>query len=105
MPGGVTRPILEQHNMPAGSVPYLFTSGTKFALLLSAAAAAAAAAEVGHNMGLIHDGTTANVTYYTGQGNWAPVSTTDAVRCYIVSSAATSACAQGVISGMSNDYC
>jgi hypothetical protein len=39
-----------------------------------AAAAAAAGAEVGHNMGLSHDGTTLNVTYYKGHGDWAPVS-------------------------------
>jgi uncharacterized repeat protein (TIGR01451 family) len=29
--------------------------------------------EVGHNLGLGHDGTTAGVVYYDGQGNWAPI--------------------------------
>lgn len=29
--------------------------------------------EVGHTLGLIHDGTTAGVAYYQGQGNWAPI--------------------------------
>jgi hypothetical protein len=38
-----------------------------------AAAAAAAAAEVGHNMGLLHDSTTLNVTRCGGHGDWAPV--------------------------------
>jgi hypothetical protein len=31
--------------------------------------------EVGHNMGLSHDGT-ATVGYYSGQGDYAPVSAT-----------------------------
>jgi hypothetical protein len=39
----------------------------------AAAAAAAVTAEVGHTMGLDHDGTT-TVAYYNGQGDWAPVS-------------------------------
>jgi hypothetical protein len=38
-----------------------------------AAAAAAAAAEVGHTMGLSHDGQGTD-PYYYGQGDWAPVS-------------------------------
>ena len=29
--------------------------------------------EVGHNLGLSHDGTTTGSEYYTGQGNWAPI--------------------------------
>jgi autotransporter-associated beta strand protein len=29
--------------------------------------------EAGHTLGLSHDGTTAGVTYYSGQGNWAPI--------------------------------
>lgn len=29
--------------------------------------------EVGHTVGLSHDGTTAGVAYYQGQGNWAPI--------------------------------
>ena len=29
--------------------------------------------EVGHTVGLYHDGTTAGVTYYGGHGNWAPI--------------------------------
>ena len=29
--------------------------------------------EVGHNLGLNHDGTTTGTTYYTGHGNWAPI--------------------------------
>lgn len=29
--------------------------------------------EVGHTLGLSHDGTTNGVEYYTGQGNWAPI--------------------------------
>jgi hypothetical protein len=33
----------------------------------------AAPAEVGHNMGLSHDGSPTN-GYYEGQGDWAPVS-------------------------------
>jgi hypothetical protein len=29
--------------------------------------------EVGHTLGLSHDGTTNGAAYYTGQGNWAPI--------------------------------
>ena len=29
--------------------------------------------EVGHSLGLSHDGTTTGSTYYSGQGNWAPI--------------------------------
>ena len=29
--------------------------------------------EVGHNLGLNHDGTTTGSTYYTGHGTWAPI--------------------------------
>jgi hypothetical protein len=29
--------------------------------------------EVGHTLGLSHDGTTSGSTYYSGQGNWAPI--------------------------------
>jgi autotransporter-associated beta strand protein len=29
--------------------------------------------EVGHNLGLSHDGVTGGAEYYTGQGNWAPI--------------------------------
>ena len=29
--------------------------------------------EVGHNLGLSHDGVTGGDAYYTGQGNWAPI--------------------------------
>ena len=29
--------------------------------------------EVGHNLGLSHDGVTGGDPYYTGQGNWAPI--------------------------------
>lgn len=29
--------------------------------------------EVGHNLGLSHDGITGGPAYYTGQGNWAPI--------------------------------
>jgi len=29
--------------------------------------------EVGHSLGLSHDGTTNGASYYTGQGNWAPI--------------------------------
>lgn len=35
--------------------------------------AEAASHEVGHTLGLYHDGTTAGVTYYQGHGNWAPI--------------------------------
>lgn len=37
------------------------------------AIAEASAHEAGHTLGLSHDGTTAGVTYYPGQGNWAPI--------------------------------
>lgn len=35
--------------------------------------AEAASHEVGHTLGLSHDGTTAGVTYYEGHGSWAPI--------------------------------
>ncbi len=35
--------------------------------------AEAASHEAGHNLGLQHDGTSADPTYYTGHGNWAPI--------------------------------
>jgi PKD repeat protein len=35
--------------------------------------AEAASHEVGHTVGLSHDGTTAGVTYYEGHGSWAPI--------------------------------
>lgn len=35
--------------------------------------AEAAAHEVGHNLGLSHDGTTTGSTYYTGAAGWAPI--------------------------------
>lgn len=35
--------------------------------------AEAVAHEVGHNLNLHHDGTTAGVVYYDGQGDWAPI--------------------------------
>jgi PKD repeat protein len=37
------------------------------------AIAEAAAHECGHTLGLYHDGTTAGVEYFAGQGDWAPI--------------------------------
>jgi hypothetical protein len=55
----------------------LLASAGGFVLLLLLAAAA----EVGHNMGLGHDGTS-TVGYYEGQGDWAPVSDQRPCLCH-----------------------
>lgn len=55
-------PNNHQYYQPA----FVFSAGAK-------GIAEAASHEVGHNLGLSHDGTTAGVQYYAGHGGWAPI--------------------------------
>ena len=64
--GGVVAASSGSNDVPAFVFPAQLGSSTK-------ALAEAAAHECGHTLGLYHDGTTAGVEYFAGQGNWAPI--------------------------------
>lgn len=54
------------YNKPALIFPEKLSNSEKYI-------AEAVSHEVGHTLGLSHDGTTTGESYYTGQGNWAPI--------------------------------